>query len=495
MDPPTPPSTDELPDVCETEEPTTVTQLTDGVPVCVAPTNFKKTFGISLWQQTEITSLAITTKHGSGNLTLRGKPTDQPIAGDDSIESKHVGNTECIIITNPDTVNSGWNYVELSGLFKGASIVVDYNQTTCREKVGEPDIGGGNNGYTHNNVNVIIFPFDFQDTPLDFTTDKINSEMEKVKAYFTEQSYGNFEVTWEVKPLTTVPSAKSQYDNNKKLWKPFYRSVIQAAGVDPDFPDEATLIMVTSPEIGPTAATSINSQASPPLLEVYTHAGSTIAHEMGHAFGLHHARSVEAGNAVINDAATVSDYGNVFDMMGMGGHTYEEINLMYKSFFQNWITDEQVPVITSSGTYTIYAFDHGSASGTNTPGVIGLRLKSADESLTYWVEYRTTAHGEEGSPVLLRTPLLRNGVLVNVQGFKEDLDPGSWWKYISKLLDFTPNSQSAANWLLQDETDAPLQIGESFTDPSGAFTITPTSKGGTENSADAWINVEVVKLK
>lgn len=486
-----------LPDVCATEEPTTATQLTDGVPVCVAATNYRHTFGISLWQKPEITSLAITTKHGLGNLTLRGKATDQPVAGDDSIVSKHVGNTECVIINNPDTVQSGWNYVELAGLFKGASVVVDFNKTSCRETVGAPDTGDGNDSWGHNSVNLIIFPFEFQDTPLEFTTAKINEEMEKVKAYFTEQSYGNFNVTWEIKPLNTVPAPKSQYDNDKNSWKPYYRSAIEAAGIEPDFPDEATLIMITAPKIGPTDATSINSQASPPLLELYTHAGSTIAHEMGHAFGLHHARSVEAGNAVISDSATVRDYGNVFDLMGMGGHDFEEMNLMYKSFFKDWINDTQVPVVTSSGTYRIYAFDHGSASGTNTPGIIGIRLKSADDALTYWVEYRTSAHGEEGTPANLqtRTPLLRNGVLVNVQGFKEETDPGSWWKHISKLLDMTPNSKSNANWNQEDETDAPLVIGKSFTDPSGAFKITPTAKGGTENTASAWIDVEVVKLK
>lgn len=484
-----------LPDVCATEEATTATTLADGVPVCMSSTNGKLSFGISLWQRTDMTSIAFTTKHGKGNLTMRAKAGDQPEAGDNSLESKHVGNTECIVLTNPDTHGSGWNYVQLNGLFKDASVVADFNATTCREQVGEPDPGSTNNGYKHNTVNLIIFPFAFQDTPMPFTTAKINEEMQKVNDYYVEQSYGNFTVTWEIKPLHTVPHNKSQFDNDKNSWKPYYRSVIEAAGVDPDFPDDATQIMITAPKIGPTDATSINSQASPPLQELYTHAGSTIAHEMGHAFGLHHARSVEAGNQVISDTATVRDYGNVFDLMGMGGHDFEEINLMYKSFFQGWLTDAQVPVVTTSGTYRIYAFDHGSATGTNTPGQIGIRLKSADDSLTYWVEYRTSAHGEEGSPDPLRTPRLRNGVLLNVQGFKEEADPGVWWNHISKLLDMTPNSRSNANWNQEDETDAPLQIGLSWTDPSGAFKITPTAKGGTENTADAWIDVEVVKLK
>lgn len=487
-----PPPTGSLPDVCATQDPTTATTLSDGVPVCVPTTNGKKSFGISLWLRTDVSSIAFTSKHGKGNLTMRAKAGGQPTAGDNSIESKHVGNTECLVLTNLDTNNTGWNYVELSGLFKGTSVVADFNATSCREQVGAPDPGSLNNGWNYNHVNVVIYPFNFSDTQLEFTNAQINTEMQKVKEYFTEQSYGNFTVTWDLKPRTTLPYPMSKY-NDKTLFKPDYRAAIEAMGDDPDFPDEATLIMVTAPRYGP-AGNLANSVGGPSTFEIVHYNGSTIAHEMGHGFGLHHARAINAGNQVITDNATVDDYGNVFDLMGMGGYDYEEFNLVYKSFFQGWINDSQVPLVTSSGTYRIYAFDHGSASGTNTPGIIGIKLKSSDGNLTYWVEYRTSAHGEDDTAdnLKLRTPLLRNGVLVNVQGFKEEENPGLWWNHISKLLDFTPNSRSSS-WALEDYNDAPLQIGSSWTDPSNSFKITPVAKGGTENTANAWIDVEVVK--
>lgn len=52
---------------------------------------------------------------------------------------------------------------------------------------------------------------------------------------------------------------------------------------------------------------------------------------------------------------------------------------------------------------------------------------------------------------------------------------------------------SALHVILEDYNDAPLQIGSSWTDPSNSFKITPVAKGGTENTANAWIDVEVVK--
>ena len=44
-----------------------------------------------------------------------------------------------------------------------------------------------------------------------------------------------------------------------------------------------------------------------------------------------------------------------------------------------------------------------------------------------------------------------------------------------------------------DFRDATLTVGNSFTDHWGGFTITPTAIGGTEDSADAWVEVSVVK--
>ena len=494
VDPDPDPNPSTLPDVCATQEPTTATTLEDGVPVCMPATSGTLGYGISLWLRNDVSSIAFTTKHGKGNLTMRARAGDQPSAGDNSIESKHVGNTECLVLTNLDTNGSGWNYVQLTGLFKEASIVADFNATSCRETVGEPDPGATNNGWNYNNVNVVIYPMNFSDTQLEWTDAEINAEMEKVKQYYTEQSYGNFNVTWQIQPRLTIPHPMSKY-NDKTLFNPDARTTIEATGADFDFPDEATLIMMTVPRYGP-AGNLANSVGGPSNFLIVHYNGSTIAHEMGHAFGLHHARGVDGGSQVLSDTATVDDYGNVFDLMGMGGYDYEEYNLMYKSFFQGWLKDTDVPFVTTSGTQRIYAFDHGSAAGTNTAGQIGIRLKSDDESLTYWIEYRTSAHGEDDSAPehKLRTPLLRNGILVNVQGFKEEENPGLWWNHISKLLDFTPNSRSSS-WALEDYNDAPLQIGNSWTDPSGKFRITPTAKGGTENTASAWIDVNVEILK
>ncbi|QLE86406.1 hypothetical protein FLM48_15790 [Shewanella sp. Scap07] len=486
-DPDPSPNPDTLADICATEAETTVTSLTDGVPVCVPAASQGYGFSVSTFNQ-NVSSIAFSSDHGLGNLTLAARANGWPTSGDDSLRSSRVGNTECVVLTQP---NDGWNNVRLEGLFKGVSLVADFNTTSCRVTPGAQD--PGNDGYDHNGVHVLVYPFRFPDQDLAFTTAQINAEMQITKDYFTEQSYGKFNFTWEIKPKITMPNNHGYYNNDKSLWGPAYRAELKNAGVDPNFPGDGTIVMVTAPPIGTEATYFINSQAGPPLMEIYTYKAGTIAHETGHALGLHHSMSIEGGNSILNGNAndTVVNYGNVFGLMGMGAHSLEEMNLMYKGYFNNWISESDVPTVTSSGVYRIYAFNHGTAAGHNAPGNIGLKIKSGDGDKTYWVEYRTMQKSEaDTAPDLqLRTPLLQNGISINLQNYLDD-NAAPWYNHNSLLLDSTPNSRSSS-WALEDFNDAPLQINQTFTDPWNGFSIYPVDKGGTLGTADAWIEVQV----
>jgi hypothetical protein len=486
-------NTDVLADICATQEPTTVGSLTDGVPVCVPAASNRHGFSVSTFNL-DVTSIAFSSAHGLGNLTLAGSANGWPAAGDDSIRSSHVGNTECVVLTQP---KNGWNNVSLEGLFKGVSVVADFNQTSCRVTPGAVD--PGNDGYDYDRLHVIVYPFRFPNKDLSFTPAQINAEMEIAKQYFTEQSYGKFTFTWEIKNKITMPSNSSVYDNDKARWAKEYKEQIVNTGVDPNFPGEATIVMVTSEKIGPkngADATAINSQAGPPLMEIYTHAASTIAHEAIHAMGLQHAMGLEGGNSTINGNAndSILNYANVFDLMGMGGHTLEEINLAYKNYF-NWFSNTDVPTITTSGTYRLYTFNHGTASGHNAPGAIGLKLKSGGTGdKTYFIEYRTVEKSEINSPSPIRTPFLENGISINLINYLDNtadiINKAPWYNHNSLLLDATPNSRNSS-WAPEDFNDAPLQINQTFTDPWNGFSIYPTGKGGTLGTAGAWIDVQV----
>ena len=139
-------------------------------------------------------------------------------------------------------------------------------------------------------------------------------------------------------------------------------------------------------------------------------------------------------------------------------------------------------MVNASGLYRIHTFDRGDKSN----GPVGLRIPAGNGSYTYWLEYRTTGRWSDNT---------QQGVLNNL----EDIAPSEgntnprYWKTKSYLLDMTPGSQNSTNWQGEDFTDAALTVGQSYTDHWGGFTITPRRVGGTENSADAWIEIDVAK--
>ncbi|KZN48761.1 hypothetical protein [Pseudoalteromonas luteoviolacea] len=153
--------TSQLEDMCLSQPPTEQSVLADSVPVCVKSSPQFQSFSVSGADSAE--SVAITSSYGQGNLTLEARNGEggYPRQGDDSIRSKHVGNTECVVITNPTKY---WTNIVMHGLFQGATIVADLVATNCRKEPGPIDPSNVVNEFSH--VNVIIFPFSFNGTPL-----------------------------------------------------------------------------------------------------------------------------------------------------------------------------------------------------------------------------------------------------------------------------------------------------------------------------------------
>ncbi|ALU45909.1 hypothetical protein [Pseudoalteromonas rubra] len=466
-----PASAAQLEDKCATSAPFTGRTLQDGETVCLPASS--RTY-LSVANLDNYDNVAISTAYGTGDLSLYARSGGWPRLDGSDRSSSTPGNQECIVLKRPA---SYWGYITLDGNHSGSSIVVDLGATTCRttdttEPPTEPP--GGNDGYPYDHVNIQVYRFQFSDTPLTWPT--MESDLQGVTTYYDQQSYGRFNVTYDTStPVIHINQPKSTYDNDFHGWTALWKSKISALGVDPDAPGNAQVVMMVAPQVG-----NFNSSAAPPSISLYHHTTGVIAHELGHALGLRHAKALEAGPGKVigvGDYDTESlNYGNVYSMMGMGAHSLQAYNLLYKHFF-GWLTDSEVPVINASGTYRIYAFDQAA----NNQGYIGLRLKSGNGKYTYWLEYRTSHD---------RYTDTQNGVLINLQGYFENETDERFWKTTSYLLDMTPGSKTPG-WWGDDQTDSELIIGQSYTDHWGGFTITPTRKGGTVGTPDAWIEVQV----
>ena len=106
---------------------------------------------------------------------------------------------------------------------------------------------------------------------------------------------------------------------------------------------------------------------------------ATIAHEMGHNFGLLHAASLRCTTA-IGGACSSSEYGDPFD--AMGNQRAMHYNAMQKAKLA-WIPSTSVKTHAGgSATYTLSPLETGGAT------TYAVKIPTAASNRTYWLEFR-----------------------------------------------------------------------------------------------------------
>ena len=210
--------------------------------------------------------------------------------------------------------------------------------------------------------------------------------------------------------------------------------------------------------------------AAPVWLNGGIGAGVT-GHELGHNQSLDHSHAwLPSGSSPIGPG-TFDDYGDVFDRMGSSSSSANNFFNVAQKFKLGYLDTASVTTVTAAGTYRLTRHDHKDAAG-----VRALRVGASNVEYDYWIEHRRLG------PTALTTQQLdrvQNGVILHWGPQKLPnfvTDNGSY------LLDMTPGSAGGTN-------DAPLRIGESFTDPNAGITIKPLAVGGT--APNEYIDVQV----
>ncbi len=277
----------------------------------------------------------------------------------------------------------------------------------------------------------------------------------KASEFYRQNSYGKLSFRFTVTPTLRLPHAKKWYADQKseKLLAADARALAKAAGYDPN---SYQLEIITQPGKG-------GAEGAHYKKGVVTHMfdWGTIAHELGHNFGLYHNNAgfwQTSDNSIIGPGKSVSR-GNPFDRMGHCDDFACHFNTRSKNAL-GWLPDSAILTVTNSGVYRIQAHDF-----INSSGVLALKIPK-DAEKNYWIEFRQS---------FTTNPWLMNGIVI-------------YWNYnkntFTDLLDMTPGSSYGAQ-------DAPLQIGRTFTDHEAGITITPLRKIETTSPASVEISIVV----
>ena len=317
---------------------------------------------------------------------------------------------------------------------------------------------------TPRKVAVILANFS-NDTSQPLTQDAARSlvftDVRSTNAYFKEVSFGARSLVGKTRPdgdvfgWYTLTAGNNPCDYS--AWGTAARAAAQSAGVDLSGYDHivhyfprATACSFSGVGQVPGKYTWINGSSA-----------STISHELGHNFGLHHASSLNCtdngARVTLGGTCTLSEYGDPFDVMGSGFRHFSA----YQKGRLGWFEAANMVTVTTDGTFTVVPIEQKAT------GIQSLRVP-IDGTKFFYVEFRQPF----GFDSFSSTSAVVNGVLIH---------RGTDYASLSRpeLLDMNTGSTTF--------TDAALGPGKTFTDAASNIKIGVTAI----SSAGATVTVDV----
>jgi hypothetical protein len=177
-----------------------------------------------------------------------------------------------------------------------------------------------------------------------------------------------------------------------------------------------------------------------------------VGHELGHNFGLNHAKTLSCGSVQIGAQCTEgSEYSDPYDMMA--GPSRFHFNASYKNYI-NWFPPGSIATVSSgSRVVTLQPYETWTGAGPIALGVLS-------PSRSYWLEQRKQIGFDQGLCVLPACNVVE-GALVH-----QDLGSRSL------LLDMTPAGEGQPGTF----QDGALELGNVFTDPAVGLTVRPLAR-------------------
>jgi hypothetical protein len=351
--------------------------------------------------------------------------------------------------------------VKIKGIRIGDAIVADDASKSENLEVVESVLAN-----TFGEKKVLVLLVNFQDDQRQpFTVSQVNnvvlnqSYATSVTNLYREGSYQQTWLTgdtygWFTLPINSGDCAGTQISAKAQ-------QAATNAGINPNSYDKVMYFFPTMPACSYGGRGTIGGRET--WINGYLNTG-TMAHELGHNFGLYHARALECGTVVLGTNCSSIEYGSSVDTMGQAGlignfHAHQKERL-------GWLNYNASPPITTvqtGGNYTIAPL----SVLDNSPKALKI-FKSSESGVNTWyyVEFRRPVGFD--SFISSNTNLM-NGVIITT--YKETNGQENY------ILDMTPET---ASWY-----DPALVVNKSYMDSGAGLTITPLSV----SSSGAVVNI------
>ena len=316
----------------------------------------------------------------------------------------------------------------------------------------------------NNKVAVIMVNF-AENTSQPYNASQVRTAMQQARDYYEEITFG--QVTFsgkndsvvDIYGYYTVP-----YNNcNYSSWMTEGQ---KAAGKDGFAASGYRHIIVLFPRVG-TCESGVAGRGTLSGNNIWlfsTISVGTIVHEMGHNWGLHHARSASCTNAAgtkvqVSDDCTYSEYGDPWDRMG--GSNIQASTPHFQGFSKNvlgWIPNTNKTTVTKDGIYDLYPIEKAVTG----PQLIAIPItyrtaSGTNATWTYYLDFRTASPIDKYLPdsTPTRGVIVRNATSKGAYTNLYDANPLT----NGTLKTATGGSSSSALY------DSPVAIGQTFSDP------------------------------
>lgn len=297
----------------------------------------------------------------------------------------------------------------------------------------------------------LVLLINFQDNSSEqpWTLSEVNNMVfGTVSDYYREASYGQTWLSGDVHGYLTLPINETCNFGNMDSYA---QQAANDAGIDVGSYDRLVYLFPKNSACGWRGQGTVGGSPSRSWINGELNL-MTIGHEMGHNFGLHHAKYIGCNGGSISDSCTTLEYGDSIDIMGKSTGHFNAFNKERLGWLSS--ASGQITTAESDGSYLLepYESSHGGTAK-------GLKVRRGTDSATgealwYHLEYRQAL----GFDSFLAGKSVTNGVLFHV-------NLGSDIKS-SQLMDITPNSS------FFDLDDASLVAGSSYVDSDAGVTIT-----------------------